>query len=129
MRAPSQRATQRAACHATNASAPASVASSIASSARSALGSAWYDRDRRLWARFLPAVQHPGPQPVAAGLLDHAVGQTPAAVAEHQLLPTADAPHGGGVEPVVTLDDGQLTGLGQRVDIEQAGHRQRVSAP
>jgi hypothetical protein len=38
------------------------------------------------------------------------------------LLAAADAPHSSGVEALVAPDDGQLTGLGHRVDVEQARH-------
>ena len=65
----------------------------------------------------------PGPQPVAADLLDHAVRHRAGAVAEVELLAGPDPAHGGGVEALVAVDDGQLTDLGQRVDVEQRrGH-------
>jgi hypothetical protein len=70
----------------------------------------------------LPAIQHPGLQPVAAGLLDCTASQNAGAVAEDQFLAAADASHRGGVEAFVAVDDGELTGHRQRVDVEQARH-------
>ena len=44
-------------------------------------------------------------------------------VAEVEFLAGPDPPHVGGVEALLAVDDGQLTGLGQRVDVEQrVGH-------
>ena len=54
-------------------------------------------------------------------MLDDAAGQATDAVAEDQLLTPTDASHGGGVEAFVAIHDGQLTAVGQRVDVEQAG--------
>ena len=56
-----------------------------------------------------------------AGLFDHAAGQAAGAVTENEFLAAPDAPHGRGVEAFVTLDDSQVSDVGQRVDVEQAG--------
>ena len=72
--------------------------------------------------------QHPGRQPALADLLDDAVRHRARAVAEVELFADPDPPHGGGVEALVAVDDGQLTDLGQRVDVEERrGHAPRLS--
>ena len=54
-----------------------------------------------------------------ADVLDDAVRHRARAVAEVELLAGPDPPHVGGVEAFVAVDDGELTDLGQRVDVEQ----------
>ncbi len=73
--------------------------------------------------RHGPAVEHPRRQPALADVLDDTVRHRPVAVAQVEFLAGTDAPHVGGVEALVAVDDRELTDLGQRVDVEQrAGH-------
>ena len=60
----------------------------------------------------------PSSRPLA-DVLDDAVRDGARAVAEVEFLADADPAHGGGVEALVAVDDGQLADLGQRVDVEQ----------
>ena len=117
---PSQRATQRAACQATKESAPASVASSIGQLGTLGFRQRLDHSHRRLDRRRPASVPPPGPAARRGRSPRRTAGQTADAVAEHQLLAAADASHGGGVEAFVAVDDGQLTAVGQRVDVEQA---------
>ena len=64
---------------------------------------------------------------VATGVLDHTVGEATGAVAEHQLLAGADPSDRGGVKSFVAAHNGQLTGIGQCVDVEQRRHHVRGS--
>ena len=74
-------------------------------------------------ARTVLAVKHPRRQPAFGDILDETVRHGSVAVAKVEFFAGADAPNVGRVEPLVAVDDRQLTDLGQRVDVEErAGH-------
>ena len=59
-------------------------------------------------------------KPALADLFDDAVRhRVPAPSLEVELLAEPDPPDVGGVEALVTVDDGELTDIRQRVDVEQ----------
>ena len=66
--------------------------------------------------------QHPGRQPALDRLLHHDMRQGSGAVAEVEFLPDPGPPDGGGVMPLVTVDDGGAAHAGQRIDVEQTSH-------
>jgi hypothetical protein len=56
-------------------------------------------------------------------LVDDAVGQLTAAIAEHDALTHPDPAHGGGMETLVAVDDGNAAHLRHVIDVEQwIGH-------
>ena len=118
-RPPSQRATQRAACQATNASAPGLGGQLNGQFGAIGLGQRLHDGDRRGRGFDGPAVQHAGRQPALGDLLDDAVRHRACAVAEVEFFARPDSPHVGGVEALVAVDHGQVTDLGQGVDVEE----------
>ena len=119
-RPPSQRATQRAACQATNASAPASVASSMASSERSDLGSACTTVTAASAGSTVASAAAPGPSAAPCRPPRRRSRPSPPAPSPRSSsFADPDPPHGGGMEALVAVDDGEATDLGQRVDVEQ----------